>query len=360
MLRLTPVMNFLIFKVSHLGENIAFASVVQQLRRTFPDAGLTLFTTPESALLYGGPLAPTRVVATERSTFHHCWHNPAAFAHYWWQARKTRARACLLAGDQGNVAHLLAFLTVTPVLVGSAELNLQLPTRLSHTVRCPTHAKISAWHWELGRALTAAVQRYDWPMAMPPPDLSHLLSPLPPASRHRVVVDPGALLPYRRWPLENFLALAERLSRDFEVVWIDSAATRSTVIPTGIQRLPAASLAEFASTLAASRLFVGNHAASLQLASALGCPGVILAGPTHFEWDPTWHPERYLILRAKLPCLPCEKHRDIPGRCTNDAAPMACMEAWTLDAVETVCRDWIKRPHAPTGRSTPPHPHALA
>lgn len=53
-------MRVVIFKFNHLGDNVVFLPVVQQLRRQFSDWDLVLLTTPTEAELYRGPDAPKR------------------------------------------------------------------------------------------------------------------------------------------------------------------------------------------------------------------------------------------------------------------------------------------------------------
>ena len=335
-------MNLLVFKVSPLGENIVFVPIVQQLRRMFPSAGLTLFTSRAAVPLYSGTLAPTRIVAVDRAAFNGSWKTPFIFSRFWWEARRTRARACLLAPDQGTVAHALAQLTVAGVRVGSGELKLSLPLRPTQTVVCPTDAKISEWNWEMGRALAAALGRYDWPKRMPPPDLSHLITRRP-KTRPRIVVHAGAPTAYKRWPLTHFVETVTSLANDHEIVWLDDRATEEAVLPPAVLRTSADFLPEVSSWLASADLFLTNHAALLQLASAIGCPSVALSGPTHPEWDPTWKPERHLVLRAaKVPCLPCETHWASPERCTHQS-PLICLQQWRPAEVERWCREWCKR-----------------
>jgi ADP-heptose:LPS heptosyltransferase len=337
-------MNLLLFKVSELGDNVVFVPVVQQLRRLFPEAKITLFTEPKAAPLFHGPLGATRLVAAERSVFNASWRKPFSFLHFWLKASTTNARACLLGGDQGNVAHILAQLTAGPIRVGASEPRLRVPAGLTHRVHRPATAKLATWNWEMGRALAAALGRYDWPLRPVPPDFTHLIAPRS-TPRPSIVLHAGSRFSYGNWPLENFAELARRLGDTYDVIWIDEPRSRgTTTTPFEEKLVPSDTLAELVSRLAQARLFVGHHSEALQLAAALGCPGVVLSGPTHSEWDPVWHSERFEILRAPgLKCLPCHGPANTPGRCGNDAAPDACMQHWSVDDVERRCREWIVR-----------------
>jgi len=81
----------------------------------------------------------------------------------------------------------------------------------------------------------------------------------------------------------------------------------------------------------------------MNLAVALGIPGLIVCGPSRFEWDPYWSSENYLLLRAPgLSCLPCDTPNRPMGVCTNRENPMACMNFWTVDQVYEEALRWLQ------------------
>lgn len=340
-------MNLLLFKVSTLGENILFTPVVQELKRRFPDTHVTLFTGQDCGPLYAGPLAPTRIHAVDRTAFHSSWKNPIAFLRHWGHARAARADGCILGDDQGSVAHLLSVLTSLPPRISSADIRLRLPIKPTKAVNCPPGASIARLHWEMARALAAEFGRFDWPLVMPPPDLRHLISARP-KTRPIIVIDAGARHDYKRWSLDHFNQLTHRLAADFDLVWVSSWSSPARHLPESTHIVPITDIADLSSWLSVADLFIGNHSDTLQLASALGCPGLVLSGPTHPEWDPIWHADQFQILRASgLPCLPCEKHRFVPGVCTYHADPQACLLHWTIDEIERRARQWITRGRSP-------------
>lgn len=336
-------MNLLLFKVNQLGDNLVFLPVVQTLRRLRPEISLTLFTTPLAAPLYGGPLAPQRLVAVERSEFNGSHRRPWRLWRHWRDARAARPDAALVSFDQGSVAHLLARWSGAPLRIGSANLRISGPDGLTQRVAYQAGTHVAEWNWAMGRALAAALGCPGWPEVMPPPDLSHLLAGAPVRRRGRIVIHAGSSLPYRQWSLENYAELARRLAADHEVVWLQRPETRVAGLDPRVTAAPSDSLDQLVTQLAQADLFIGNNSGPVHFASALGCRGVVISGPTHPQWDPAWHPDRWTVLRAPgLACLPCESPGGFPGHCANAAAPLACLRHWSVEAVERACREQLK------------------
>ena len=103
----------------------------------------------------------------------------------------------------------------------------------------------------------------------------------PVARRSFAVIHPFAGSPRKRWPLERFQALAERLARHMPVEWCAGPEDELA----GAHHF--ADLYELACWLAAARIYVGNDSGPTHLAAAVDTPVVALFGPT----DPSvWAP----------------------------------------------------------------------
>jgi len=101
-----------------------------------------------------------------------------------------------------------------------------------------------------------------------------------------VVIQPGSGGAYKNWPLENFRAVNEELSRrGRRVVWCTGPAEEE--MPRLEPSLPPMRLPELARALARARLYIGNDSGITHLAAASGCRTVAVFGPT----DPAvWAP----------------------------------------------------------------------
>lgn len=331
-------MNLTIFKANFLGDNVVFLPVVQELRRRFPDWRITLISHPHYASLYHGALAPAEVFTVLPDDLRQMWRRPQDFFRWWSILRDRRPDATLVSYDQGSVAHALAWLAGGKLRVGGAGHQVRLRSALTHHVDWRPGWSIAQWNWEIARALLKALGKHDWPATPPPPDVSHLAAG---TARHprRIVIHAGSKRAYTQWPLERFTALAAQLARDCEVHWITAPDTRRVALPAEVKAVESAELPALARHLAGAALFIGNNSGPMHVANALGTPLVVVTGPTDFTWDPAWHPANATVLRTPgLACQPCERVNFLPGHCTNQLEPLACLNRWSVDDVERACR----------------------
>lgn len=337
-------MNLVLFKLNHLGDNIVFVPAVAALRRALPDARITLITTPAESVLYTGVLAKEDILTSGKLAFDKCWRRPWQLAGWWLRLRARRPDACLIAFDQANIPHLLAKYSGARVRVGGNLEHIRIKDTLTHHVPFPPGGPPVEYNWETARVLAAAVGAPPLPPAPPPPDFSHLLSPMPRATRRRIVIHSGSSKLLTRWPAEKFAALAARLAVDYEVLWVERPETQAAAPSPAVRRFAPESLANFASLLATTDLFIGNNSGPMHLANALGRPGVVVTGATARGWDPYWFRERWTVLRhPALACQPCERPLKETRTCANTAAPLACLAYWSVDAVEAACRETLSR-----------------
>ena len=350
-------MRLLVFKVNQLGDAVVFVPVLQQFRRLWPDAQITLWATPATLPLYGGRWGTSDVHGHDRDGFNGLWRRPGRLLGLLRAGRSPRPAAALVSYDQGSVAHLIARASGARFRIGSGALRIRAPHGLTHPVQPPEPPSIARWNWEMGRAVAQALGRGDaWPTEPAPPDLSHLVQPVRPGNPSGpMVIHAGASRSFRQWPLERFAALAGHLASLGRVAWVERPETAAVPLPPEVERVACPTTADLVRLLATSRLFVGNNSGPMHVAAALGRPGVVISGPTHPHWDPAWWPERWTVLRTReLACLPCESLQRAPTGCENQAAPHACLAAWSVTAVAEACRQRLaawENPSAPNASS---------
>ncbi len=339
-------MNLAIFKTSYLGDSVVFLPVVQTLHRRFPEWRITLLTDERVAPLYSADIAKAELLTGAPDVLGRAWRQPLEFARWWATLRRRKIEASLVSYDQSSIVHALAWLAGGCPRAGGAGLRTRLQRTLTHGVAWRNGWSIAQWNWEIARALLTALGETDWPPEPPAPDLSHLVTGVTRVPR-RIVIHAGSKWTYTRWPLARYAEIAGRLARDHEVCWINTPETRDATLSTDVKVFESSDLGALARMLASAELFVGNNSGPMHLASATGTPGVIVCGPSNPAWYPSWHRERFCLLRAPgLACLPCDRGHLATHRCANDQEPLACMLRWTTDAVEEHCRAWLgQRPN---------------
>ncbi len=157
-----------------------------------------------------------------------------------------------------------------------------------------------------------------------------------------VAVHPGSGGDWKRWPVDRFARVADRLAEaDVGVVVIqgpaDAEVVRQLLLGVRGARPPVVSLPgveELAAFLSLASCYLGNDSGVTHLAAALGTPTVAIFGPTDpAEWGPRGH--RVVVLRAERECAPCGRERG--GKCRDGE----CLTAITEDQVLLAAMDLL-------------------
>ncbi len=315
-------MTLLVFKVNQLGDNVVFLPVVQSLIAAHPGWRVVVLTSPTAARLYEVCCPNVELRVFETTKFNGAWRQPWRLMQMAARLRALQPDACLLGDDQGNVAHLLARLSGAKVCVGPRTPHVRLNGLLHVRVAMNDGESVAAHNWRIARS------RFDLPEHMPAPDLRAFGR----EESGAIVIHAGASRDYQRWPLRNFIELANRLAETHSVRWIVQGC--ETGLSGKVEQVKTKALDDLVRVIAGAKLFVGNNSGPMHIAAACGTPGVIVVGPSSPRWDPAWHHERFELLREpRLSCQPCDLPTKPANRCLNLAAPLACLNRWTVDAV---------------------------
>ena len=132
-------------------------------------------------------------------------------------------------------------------------------------------------------------------------------------SRLTVAICPGAEYgPAKRWPIENFLAVARYFTARHKarIVLLGAAGDAplagelAAKFPEAENRVGKTSLAEFMTALASARLVFCNDSGAMHVASVLDVPTVAIFGSTEPQLTGPLG-SRTQVLRHHVPCSPC-------------------------------------------------------
>jgi ADP-heptose:LPS heptosyltransferase len=381
--------NILVFKVNKLGDNVVFLPVIQAIRRYRPDWKLLLFTNSLAVPLYGPLREQEQYVVCDRGPFLEAWRQPVKLLEWLETVRAFKPDRCLFASDQGNTAYLLGLLSGAPVRIGRRREFQRVPGAINWPEPFDPSGSAALDGWKLLLRLVEDTEGPKLPELPPVPDLDHLkhssseaqaereragtrekadlssealakeehktpnAQRQTPSAKRPIVIHAGATKDFQRWPLENFVSLANRLCNDHQVYWIRNLIPNLAGLDAAVRILDTRVISDLVAMLASARLFIGNNSGPFQIASALGIPSVIINGPSSRCWDPFWFPERIRMLRDEsVPCVPCEAYY---AECRNPRR-MQCMEKWTVAGVERETRVWLDVwPGRSTERRTRPN-----
>jgi heptosyltransferase-3 len=161
-----------------------------------------------------------------------------------------------------------------------------------------------------------------------------------------IAIHPGSGGKKKCWPISNYFALINLLNsqvRYYFVIILGPAEghemperTLGFILGRGVEAeiVREATLADIASLLKMSSLYIGNDSGITHLASILGVPAVALFGPTNHEiWGPAGRHVR--VVRSGYPCSPC-------GEQMEKCADIRCLGTLgvekVLDAAEELLR----------------------
>jgi heptosyltransferase I len=294
------VTRIALIKLSSLGDVVHALPVAATLRARVPDAHLTwIVERREAAVLRDHPALDALVAVDTRR-----WRRARglrdltdAVAAVAAMRRRLRAAAFDVALDlQGLLkSGVLAAATRAPLRIGFAARRCREPLNALFTnrrVEPPAAARhIVDQHLALLTPLhvTDPVREFRLPVdaaAEARADEFLAAAGFKP-DRRLVVVNPGAGRPDKRWPVERFRQLAERVGEDTGafvlVVWGpgEEAAGRR-IVPDGGRAVlgPPTNLDELVAFLRRASVLVAGDTGPLHLAAALGTPCVGLYGPT--------------------------------------------------------------------------------
>ncbi|MDZ7289870.1 MAG: glycosyltransferase family 9 protein [candidate division KSB1 bacterium] len=117
----------------------------------------------------------------------------------------------------------------------------------------------------------------------------------------------------KRWPLEAFAQLGDRLRRELNAVvlllWgpgeLDDVKLIAQMMQAPALLAPATNLKQLAALLARLTLLISNDSGPLHLAAARGTPVVGIYGPTRPDLQGPWGEGHEIVLKDGLPCLGC-------------------------------------------------------
>ncbi|MDP3921581.1 MAG: lipopolysaccharide heptosyltransferase II [Candidatus Omnitrophota bacterium] len=333
--------KILVIKLGAMGDVILAVPSLRMLRERFPDASISVLVDKKFAPLLKGCPYIQEVIPVERRRF-------PRLLYLLRLAKSLRREGYDASVDLQNSkwTHLLAFLAAIPERFGFRRGHfgflLNRPDRFFRVAEPPVKNQY--------RILSkVGVQKWDdrlelWPDAKSEKKVDEVLEEfLKDSNSSRLVgfvlgSSPKWLT--KRWPLENFKALARRLqeSENTRVVLIGSAedgeiADQFLAGETAhvLNMVGKTSSRELIPLVKRLDVLVTGDTAPLHVASAVGTDIVALFGPT----DPKRHMppgNNHVVINRRLACQPCYR-----GTCSNEE-DLACLRQISIEEVFNAVR----------------------
>lgn len=311
--RRTPRPNrILVIRLGNLGDIIVSLPAFYAIRKQYPDAQITLLTSPTKR---GAPGA--KEVLARDKTFDDMivyYEDESGKPGFLKQlARDIRAR---------KIDHVVIF---PGDLSGFRNVFKHFMLMLAAGVRSFQGMELLAEPW-LDRHTTdrllhlvdpdgdCGVPPFPW-LDLDPEDSAHVDALLEAANGQTLIaLQCGSKRLANRWPLENFIALGKAILERHNC-WIvlpgspnEAPLTAAAAKGIGERTIDLAgktTIPQLAALAARCSAFVTNDTGTMHVAVAMGVPVVALYGGRDYPY--VWHPygEKHKILRAPIACSPC-------------------------------------------------------
>jgi heptosyltransferase I len=292
--------NILIIKPSSLGDIVMALPALSALRKSFPKAKISWFIRPEFAPLLKNHPHLTETILFDRKFLGKAWFNPRAMAALlsliW---RLNRSKFDVVIDLQGLFRTAsLAWLSGCRKRFGMADAGEFAHIFYTHKVKQDRDSiHLVDYYLKIVQAAGASksdTQSPRWP--------TPFLLPVDPAAADAVnrllktkgikpnsfaVFVPTSAHEDKCWPVERFVALADRVSRQFNLSIIATGAASEKSTVEELKNLASVSIANFAGVtslnelvalLKGARLVVSNDTGPGHIAAALGVPVVLIFG----------------------------------------------------------------------------------
>ncbi|MCD5390629.1 glycosyltransferase family 9 protein, partial [candidate division NPL-UPA2 bacterium] len=159
----------------------------------------------------------------------------------------------------------------------------------------------------------------------------------------KVVIHPGASWEEKRWPIEGFAQIADRLVKSYEArVFIIGGSSDVQLANEMIDLMKMKAIncvgrfdiKESAALTEVAGLFIGNDSAPVHIAAAVHTPLIALFGPTNMRKTRPLG-DNSIVVGKDIECSPCF-HKVYPARCPKGEP--VCMKMITVDDVWRVVK----------------------
>ncbi len=332
--------NILIIKLSSLGDVIHALPALRTLRRLHPKAHIAWIVEEKCQdLLYNNPDLDELIVVRIRHWRRH-W-NLQSWRELKASLKLIRGRFDLVIDIQGLIkTGVIAWLTQSPRVIGFDKHDCrERPSAWFTHETIPYMGKkihVVDRYLAMIQALGAQEVYREFPLVVPAEAEAHIeafwkanpeLTAKPMVALHH-----GVGFPTKRWPIERFAQLGDRISKElgFNILLTwgpgeeEAVKKLSSLMKEKQWVSPKNTLHESIHMLKRMSLCIGCDTGPMHLSAAQGVPTVSLFGPTNPVYSRP-HGDNHEVVMKPQPCSFCHKH--------SCPTQIECMTAITVDDV---------------------------
>ncbi len=288
------IKKILIIKPSALGDIVLAMPAVCALAENYPNAEIHWFVRPEFAPLLESHKCVNKIVLFNRKKLGKWWCNLDAFKEFISLIKKLRVEKYDIVFDlQGRFrSAIFAWFSGCKKRIGLA--GTQEVTGIFYTQKIKqTKIHLVDYFLEIIHSVSPVKEKIEFGLQAQPKaiaDIQKVLSDNNVNKDNYAVLVPGATIDVKKWPAENFAALAEMINKKYQssVVAVGVGAESETVEK--IQKaagVPVVNLAgktnipQLVALLAGAKAVISNDTGPAHIAAAVNVPMVLIFGFTN-------------------------------------------------------------------------------
>ena len=329
--------KILIVRMDKIGDLVLSTPAIKAVRDAYPDSHITVLVRPYAREIIEGSPYINEVITYDKTNGNKGLLKNIKFIM---SLRKKKFDLALVLHPK-NRTHIYIFLAGIPVRVGyDKKMGMLLTKKIPHIKQYGLKHEID---------YTLDLLRY---IGIEPKDKS-LYIPINEASEKKisdilaknnvsdkdliVTIHPGSSCPSKRWKSERFAMVADSLAQKYKAKIIIIAGPSDKIFGDKMAALMKSEkidlsgktrVADLASILKRSSLFISNDSGPVHIACAVGTPTIAIFGRNDRGLSPRrWRPtgKRDIVLHKDLGCETCLSH--------NCDRSFACLDAISVEEV---------------------------
>jgi len=339
--------RILIIRTDRIGDVTLSTPAVKALREACPGAHIAFMVRPYARGIVEGNPYLDEVIIYDKYGIHKGFFATLFFA---WRLKMKRFDTAIILHPT-NRAHIIAFVAGIPNRIGWGR---KLPALL--TISLKDEKYLGQKHefeytLDILKAVGVEISDKSLYLSVKEEDKASISAKL----FERGVVDsdillavhPGASCPSKRWPLDRFASLIDRLRSHYDVRIVlvsgpEEAAQIAELKPALADKVVdisgETSVGELAALLKRCKLFISNDSGPVHIATAVGTPSIVIFGRKQpglspRRWGPTGKSD--ITLHKDVGCEMCLAHDCEKG--------FQCLKAVTIDEVFDAVERLLKK-----------------
>jgi len=288
------IKKILIIKPSALGDIVQSLPAACCLAQSFPDAEIHWFIMPQYAALIENHPCIHKIILFHRKELGKWWYKPSAFAELLRLSKQLREEKYDIVFDfQGRFrSAIFALFSLGKLRIGMT--GTQEITGLFYTARiAQSSAHLVYYFIDMVCSIGAKRGKVEFGLKPQPraiAEMQKILSENKIDKNNYAVFVPSATVEAKKWPIENFAALAEKVYAKYRCPVIAIGTEPEKPIAEKLKTLaktPVINLAgktnipQLIALLAGAKVVVSNDTGPAHIAAALGVPMVLIFGFTN-------------------------------------------------------------------------------